>query len=117
MKARYWIIPAVFALTGSTVPAGAADLLGSAANFAVLGGSTVTNISESAVIGDLGAWPGSAIVRPPPITVTGTLHWGDEVAMHAQRDVALAYATLDGMSPARDLSGQSLGGKIGRAHV
>ena len=81
---------AVFALLGggaanlatpaTTLGAQAPVALGSAANFAVLAGSTVTNVGATTVTGDLGVSPGTAVTGFPPGTVTGTTHAGDAAA-------------------------------------
>ena len=87
-----------------------AQILGSAANFAVLGGQTVTNTGPSVVTGDLGVWPGSAVTGFPPGNVIGSMHVTDAVAQQAQSDVTTAYNTLAGMSPTQILTGTDLGG-------
>src|SRR5579859_352733 len=75
-------------------PAGAIAL-GAACSFGILGGSTVTNTSTVAaptnVSGDVGVWPGTAIVGFPPGMLTGALHAGDTIAMTAQGDLTTAY--------------------------
>jgi hypothetical protein len=82
--------------TGAVAP-----LLGTAATFAVLGGSTVTNTGPTIVTGDLGvSSPGVACTgfagctTTGPGTVVGTVHVGDALANSAQADALLAYNQL-----------------------
>ena len=84
--------------------------LGTASDFAVLGGSTVTNTGSSVITGDLGVSPGTAITGFPPGIVNGTIHAGDASAALAQTDLTTAYNTLAGMTLTQDLTGQDLGG-------
>ncbi|WP_345353903.1 ice-binding family protein [Actinoallomurus liliacearum] len=79
--------------------------LGTAANFAVLGGSTVTNTGPSVVTGDLGVSPGSAVTGFPPGTVFGAVHQADAVASQAQTDLTTAYNDAAGRTPAAALPG------------
>jgi hypothetical protein len=85
--------------------------LGDAQNFAVLGGSTVTNTGATIITGDVGVSPGSAITGFPPGVVTGTIYRGGPEATAAQASVATAYAELAGMSCGTNLTGQDLGGR------
>jgi hypothetical protein len=88
--------------------------LGSAGTFAVLAGSTVTNTGPSIINGDLGVWPGTALVPgTPPATVNGAIHAGDTAAQHAQASLTIAYNDAAGrstapISMAGDLGGQTL---------
>ena len=91
-----------------------ASILGTAQSFAVLGASTVTNTGPTAIVGDVGVSPGSAITGFPPGVVTGgTLHAADAVATQAHADLVTAYGVLAGevSPPANDLTGQDLGGR------
>jgi hypothetical protein len=67
--------------------------LGSAANFAVLAGSTITNTGSSVITGDLGLSPGSAVTGFPPGTLNGTAYVSDGagVASKAKTDLQTAY--------------------------
>ncbi|GLZ38887.1 ice-binding family protein [Actinokineospora sp. NBRC 105648] len=69
----------------------AAVSLASAANFAVLAATTVTNTGATTVTGDLGVSPGTAITGVSPGQVAGTIHAGDGVAAQAHTDLAAAY--------------------------
>jgi hypothetical protein len=84
--------------------------LGTADNFAVLGGSTVTSTGSSVMNGDLGVSPGTAVTGFPPGIVNGTIHAGDATAAQAQSDLTIAYNNAASQSYNVDLSGQNLGG-------
>jgi hypothetical protein len=71
--------------------AGAKVSLGSAAQFAVLAGSTITNTGPTMITGDVGLSPGTAITGFPPGHVTGTFHAADAVALQAKNDLTTAY--------------------------
>ena len=88
--------------------------LGSAAKFAVLGASTVTNTGPTIINGDLGLWPGTSVTGfDPPGEVNGRIHAGDSAAQHAQASLAIAYndaagRTVGVVGVAGDLGGQTL---------
>jgi uncharacterized repeat protein (TIGR01451 family) len=65
--------------------------LGTAANFAVLAGSTITNTGLTTINGDVGLSPGTSVTGFPPGQVNGTIHVGDSVALQAQADLTAAY--------------------------
>ena len=65
--------------------------LGTAANFAVLAGSTITNTGPTMIMGDLGLSPGTSVTGFPPGQVSGTVHTADDAALQAKNDLAAAY--------------------------
>jgi len=86
--------------------------LGSAATYAVLGGSTVTNTGPTVISGDFGVSPGTAYTGfPPAIIVNGTIHASDSVSSQAMTDAAAAYNSLVAETFTQDLSGQDLGSR------
>ncbi|HEX2838641.1 MAG TPA: ice-binding family protein [Phycisphaerales bacterium] len=110
------IVPmGVVALLSAVTPQfhASADILGSAQQLAVLGGSTVTNTGPTVITGSLGVWPGTAVTGfPPGIVLSGSIHLGDAVAQQAQADVTTAYNDLASMAPTTILTGTDLGGLI-----
>jgi uncharacterized repeat protein (TIGR01451 family) len=102
---------ACVALLHGPSAASAQAVLGTAQSFAVLGGSAVTNTGPTAVIGDLGVSPGTAVTGFPPGIVTGgTIHVADAVAIQAQSDVTTAYNFLAAQPVTSTLTGIDLGG-------
>jgi len=86
--------------------------LGTAAGYAVLAGSTITNTGATSISGDVGVSPGTAITglpvgQPSP----GTVHAGDPAAAQAMADVGTMYGALAGMPCAVTMTGVDLGGK------
>jgi hypothetical protein len=103
---------AAFAFAANPIAAQAEDLLGSAGNFAVLAGSTVTNTGPSVINGDIGVWEGTAITGfPPGVILNGSFHSADAVAQQAQFDLTAAYNALESRSSTATLTGQNLGGQ------
>ena len=92
-----------FALVGvcamlCAVPPGSAasaPQLGSAASFAVLGGSAVTSSGATRIIGNVGVSPGKGVsgLRAADVSV-GAIYLDDTVARTAQRDVGAVWDAL-----------------------
>jgi hypothetical protein len=87
--------------------------LGTAASYAVLAGTTVTNTGPSTVRGNLGVSPGTAVTGFPPGTVSnGTIHAADANALSAQAAVVTAYNAAAGLAStgaiSADLAGRTL---------
>jgi LPXTG-motif cell wall-anchored protein len=86
-----WGTPASAAVV-ATVP------LATAANYSVLGGSTVTNTGNSTLAASLGLWPGTAITGFPPgqVLAPGTTDTTNAAAHQAQSDLTAAYVNAAG---------------------
>jgi hypothetical protein len=86
--------------------------LGSAANFVVLAGSTVTNTGLTTISGgDLGLSPGSAVTGFPPgqLVTPAVMHLTDPIAAQAQLDLTTAYNYTAGLSGGAVLPGDLSG--------
>lgn len=88
--------------------------LGTAQNFGVLAGSTVTNTGPSHVFGNVGVSPGTAITGFFPIdggpgTATGSYEAGNGTALTAKTDLAAANVAATGTACGTDLTGLDLG--------
>jgi hypothetical protein len=91
-----------------------APTLGTAANFAVLAASAVTNTGPTIINGDLGISPNglSSITGFPPGIVNGTIHAADAPAAQARTDALAAYNDLKGRTFNLDLSSVGLTGQV-----
>ena len=65
--------------------------LGGAGAFAVLAGSTITSTGATALTGDLGVSPGTAVTGFPPGTLTGVKQLGNATSATGMTDLTTAY--------------------------
>jgi hypothetical protein len=97
--------------SSNAFPTNLVSPLASAASFAILAGTTVTNTGSTAINGSVGVSPGSALTGFIPGTVTGgAIHAADPTVVQAQADLTTAYAAIKGETTTRDLTGLDLGG-------
>ncbi|HEY5038013.1 MAG TPA: ice-binding family protein, partial [bacterium] len=78
-------------MTSTPQPAQGPVPLGSAASYAVLAGTTVTNTGSTTLCGDLGLSPGTAVTGGPVLSCGGIMHITDSSAAAAQVDLIAAY--------------------------
>jgi hypothetical protein len=86
--------------------------LGTADNFALLGGSGITNVSaQTYIIGDVGSSPTPAITGLKHSQVKGHLYLkSSPLTAQAQKDLTVAYDEAAGAKCGTDLTGKDLGG-------
>ena len=78
----------------------------------VFSAATVTNVSTTAIVGDVDMSPGTSITGFPPGIFSGAIHVGtDALAVAAAIQAESTYATAVTQTCTTDLSGQDLGGK------
>lgn len=96
-------------LTGTALAAGSVGL-GTAGNFAVLAGTTITNTGATTITGDVGLHPGKAATGFTTVTLHGVKHLGDGVALKAKNALVTAYNEAAGAKPVKKVPTE-LGGK------
>jgi hypothetical protein len=101
--------------TGATTTGQGQVKLASAANFAILAGSAVSNTGPTIINGDLGVSPGSATNGFPPGKVNGVQHLDpDPVVRQAKLDLTIAFLDASNRStnviivPSGELGGSTL---------
>jgi hypothetical protein len=120
---QYHVWPASTAAAWTVLSTGATDFLvaqppvdlGSAADYAVLAGSTITSAGVSAVDGSLGLSPGTSVTGFPPGTTTGAVRTGAAAAA-AKADLETAWTDAASRGPAVPIAGD-LGGRTLTAGV
>ncbi|WP_161498986.1 ice-binding family protein [Cryobacterium aureum] len=105
-------------LAGLFVPQPAAEAatatvdLKTAGSYSVLATDAIASTGNSALSGNAGTSPGTAITGFPPGILTGSIHGGDSHATVAQADLVAAYTDAAGRVPtgtvAGDLAGRTL---------
>ncbi len=88
----------------------AGDFLGSAADYRVLGASTVTNTGPTVIDGNLGLSPGNAVTGFPPGLVIGATNIADGAATQAQSDLGQAITALQNQPCEHTLDNAELAG-------
>ena len=95
------------AIVGSS----ANPVLGSAATYGILAGSTVTCVTGGTINADVGVSPGSTTTGFPPCVITGATHLADATAATAQNDLTTAYNYLAGRPCGTVVTPADVGGR------
>jgi len=84
-------VPTAVVPTATLAPQIPTVNLGTAANFAVLAGSTITNTGNTVITGNLGLSPGNSLVGFPPGTYSGVVDLANPAAAAAKTDLTAAF--------------------------
>jgi hypothetical protein len=86
--------------------------LGTAANYALLAGSTITNTGTSAICGSLGLSPGSSVTGAPVLSCGGISDVDDPASVTAKTDLSTAYTELAALTSTSTITaGSDIGGE------
>ena len=105
-------LAAILLATSSPAFATTSIDLGSAATYAVIAGSTITNTGPSVIHGDIGLSPGTSITGFPPGLASGTTNNGNSASLAAQTSSTAAYKVVATATPASTVAAGTLGGTI-----
>lgn len=83
--------------------------MGTTTAFSVLAGTTITNTGATTIDRSIGVHPGTAVTGESLITLGGTAHKGDAVALQAKTDLTTAFNQAAGQGPPTAV-GPELGG-------
>jgi hypothetical protein len=86
-------------MTAAPTPPAGSPNLATAASFAILASSTITNTGATVITGNLGLYPGTSVTGFPPGSVVGTQHITDGAAQQAEIDATAAYNFLQSKPP------------------
>ena len=96
----------------ANIPPVGFSILGRAATYGILAGSTVTCAGAPGTINaDVGVFPGTTTTGFPPCTITGQTRLGTPPADSAQQDLTTAYNALKGMPCGTTVTPADLGGR------
>jgi type VI secretion system secreted protein VgrG len=103
--------PFVALATLLSLPAtGSAQILLSAGNFALLGGTAVSNSGTTIINGNIGANTAGGVTGFPPGTATGTIYEDDTTTSQGGLDLITAANGLSAMASTATETGTDLGG-------
>jgi hypothetical protein len=86
--------------------------LGTAANYVVLAGSTITNTGTSTLCGNLGLSPGSSVTGAPVMACLGVSDIDDPAVVIAKTDLSTAYTQASNLTSTNTITaGSDIGGQ------
>jgi len=102
---KVWNFTSAAATVGQVAPQ-----LGAAGSFVVLAGSTITSTGATALTGDMGLSPGTAVTGFPPGTYSGALNAGNPTSAAAMDALTIAYNDAAGRTQSPVTVAGNLGG-------